>query len=203
MKEKEKESINIQSQQEMDRFKKIKMQEIIEITNSWTSKYRMIEEKYEELKIAYNSTTEEFKVLQQTLVNINLEKEQALTYLESKLWQEHNAHLAIVEKGLEDKIKILENAKESLNSKNADLINEIKQINKKHDSELLKYEKEKISLRQEIADLQKELSLSSSRADKLDNELAIAVGITEVKKYLNINKLGEGYRKQNFARRMW
>ena len=83
-------------------------------------------------------------------------------------------------KGLEEKIKSLESTKDSLNNKNAELIEEIKQQERKHSSAAIKLEKENNTLRQEISTLQKDQSIKFSEYEKLDKEAAILQSTIEV-----------------------
>lgn len=140
----------------------------------------MLEDKYEEYKVSYNSLSEELKIAKNEMVSANVNKEQALTELESKLRVEHMGQIAIIEKGLENKIKILEQTKENLSKKNSEILEEIKQINKKHEVELVKFEKEINISKQEYTNLQKDNVIITAKHKELENEIAMLNGIIEV-----------------------
>ena len=169
-----------QSQKDLDKAKRDCEAEVKITNQSWASKCKVLEDKCTELQTEMSEDSEKLRQAEADINHSKLDKEQALQELESKLRHELASQAAITVKGLEDKIKTLENGKEGLNSKIVELMEEIKKQEQKLATNAIKFEKENNTLKQDVSNLQKDQAIKFAEYENLEKELAIANSIIEV-----------------------
>lgn len=178
--EREKIDIEHQYQKDIDKTKREHEIEIKTINSSWLTKNKLLEDKCAEMNTELAEIREKLRLAQNEISHSKIEKEQALQELEGKLRLEMTNEISLTAKGFEDKIKVIENIRDTQAKKIVELSEEIKNQERKNSTSLLKLEKEANALRQEISNLQKEQAIKYAEIEKLNKDISIATSTIEV-----------------------
>ena len=169
-----------QNQDELEKATKANELEVQTLIQTSNANHQKTEEKCEALHPAFAEASDKLLELQHELLNEKIIKQEEYDTLQLKVRHDYAARLDLLVKGLEEKVKMLEGARDGLSKRNEELGEELIQTAQRHTAAVLKHAADNNALKQDISNAQKDQAGLLARYEKLESELAIAGSILEV-----------------------
>ncbi|CAG9329321.1 unnamed protein product [Blepharisma stoltei] len=159
------------SRNSLDRAKKEHLQEVFEINRDFTNKLEDAEESLRNLRTAREALENENKTLRGQIAQLKSNHQEALTEQDFKIREEETTKFNTTLKGLETRMRSIEESRENLNKRNQDLQREIMQNDKRASEQILALETTINQLREERTELQRQLAKANATIESLRGEV--------------------------------
>ncbi|CAG9316297.1 unnamed protein product [Blepharisma stoltei] len=159
------------SRNNLDRTKKEHLQEVFEINRDYTNKLEEAEENIRNLRAAREALDNETKNLRGQIAQLKSSHQEALTDQDFKIREEETTKFNSTLKGLEIRMRSIEDSRENLNKRNQDLQREIIQNEKRASEQANALESTIGQLREERAELQRQLTKANATIESLRGDI--------------------------------
>lgn len=159
------------SRNQIDRTKKEHLQEVFEINRDFTHKLEAADENIRNQRAAREALEVENKNLRAQIAQLKSAHQEALTDQEFRIKEEETAKFNTTLKGLEQRMRSIEESRENLNKRNQDLQRELVQNEKRASEQINALESSINQLRDERAELQRQLAKANSTIESLRGDI--------------------------------
>ena len=183
---------------ERAKLRNVHAEQVDLLSHTLAAKEHTLVDKNEELKRAIADLEDQIGEAKKDLANAKLATQHSRTEVEARIVQELTAQTSLAVRALEDRVKHLETTKDQLNTRNGELGEEIKQLERNSAAVSVKCDKENGLLRQELQNCLKDQNSLAAKCDKLERDLAVVNSVLEVLYYYSAARRS---RTQNLDRR--